>query len=109
MIKVSIHLNKDGKINGFRCKGHAGYAESGQDIVCSAVSILVINTINSIEQFTSDTFEYKEDEKSGLIEFKVVSNLSDRTEVLLSSLLLGLQGIEEGFGRDYIKIDKRIQ
>ncbi len=109
MVKVSIHQNKDGKVNGFRCIGHAGYAESGQDIVCSAVSILVINTINSIEHFTSDTFDYKEDEKKGLIEFKVVSNLSDRSEVLLSALLLGLQGIEDEFGRNYIKIDKRIQ
>ena len=28
-------------------KGHAGYAEEGQDIVCAAVSALVINTVNS--------------------------------------------------------------
>ena len=28
--------------------------EEGQDIVCAAVSVLVINTVNAIEQFTDD-------------------------------------------------------
>ena len=37
-------------------QGHAGYAEPGQDIVCAAVSALVINTINAIEAFTEDDF-----------------------------------------------------
>lgn len=109
MIKVSIYQNEEGKINGFRCLGHADYADSGQDIICAAVSILVINTINSIEQFTSDTYNYKEDEKTGLVEFKVISNLSERSEVLLASLMLGLQGIEEGYGQNYIKINRRMQ
>ena len=37
---------------GFKSAGHAGYAEEGSDIICSAISVLTINTINSIEQFT---------------------------------------------------------
>ena len=31
-----------------------GYADVGQDIVCAGVSALVINTINSIEQFNRE-------------------------------------------------------
>ena len=28
--------------------------KSGQDIVCAAVSVLIINTVNSLEAFTED-------------------------------------------------------
>jgi uncharacterized protein YsxB (DUF464 family) len=103
MIKVSMYNNAEGKIIGFRCSGHAGFAESGQDIVCSAVSVLIINTMNSIESFTRDTFEYKENEKSGMIDFKIVSELSNESSLLLNSLFLGLQGIQEEYGQEYIK------
>ncbi len=107
MIKVSIHKNKNGQIIGFRCLGHAGYAKSGSDIVCAAVSALVITTMNSIEHFTSDTFDYQTDEESGLIDFRIVSTLSERSELLLGSLILGLQGIEEGYGQQYIQINSK--
>jgi len=103
MIKVSIYNNEDGKIIGFRSIGHAGFAEYGQDIVCAAVSALVINTVNSIEQFTSDTFDLKEDEKKGEIEFRIISKLSKESSLLLNSLILGLQGIMEDYGQKYIK------
>jgi uncharacterized protein YsxB (DUF464 family) len=103
MIKVWVYRNEDGKMNGFKCSGHAGFAESGQDIICSAVSALVINAMNSIESFTSDTFNYKENEKTGLIDFKIISELSNESSLLLNSLLLGLKGIEEDYGQEYIK------
>lgn len=98
-----MYNNAEGKIIGFRCSGHAGFAEKGQDIVCSAVSVLVINTMNSIESFTRDTFEYKENEESGMIDFKIVSELSNESSLLLNSLFLGLQGIQEEYGQEYIK------
>ena len=107
MIKVSIHWNNNGQMIGFRCSGHAGFAESGSDIVCAAVSALVITTMNSIEQFTSDTFDFQEDEESGFMDFKIVSALSERSELLLASLCLGLQGIEEGYGQKYIKVNQK--
>ena len=37
---------------GFDLEGHAGYSEAGTDIVCAAVSVLVINTINAVEMYT---------------------------------------------------------
>lgn len=103
MIKISVYNNEDGKIIGFRSAGHAGFASNGQDIICAAVSALVINTVNSIEHFTSDTFDLKENEKKGEIEFKIISQLSNESSLLLNSLILGLQGIMEDYGQKYIK------
>ena len=49
MINVIVYKDVKGLIEGFSLKGHAGYAEYGSDIVCSAVSMLTINTLNSIK------------------------------------------------------------
>ena len=56
MITVTI-FKKENQFTGIKSVGHAGYADYGQDIVCSAVSVLLINTLNSIEEFTSDKLE----------------------------------------------------
>ena len=63
MIKVTIYQSSEGEILGFAIQGHAGYAESGSDIVCAAVSVLAQNTVNSIEQFTQDGFSADVDEE----------------------------------------------
>ena len=102
MINVSIYKNAESLITGFKLSGHADYSEYGSDIVCAAVSALVINTINSIENFTSDRFTLDQDEKKGFIEFHVISPMSNNSNLLLSSLVLGLQGIVEGYTKKYI-------
>ena len=37
-----------GRVIGFLCAGHAAYAEAGQDIVCSAVSVLTETCVNTL-------------------------------------------------------------
>ena len=49
MTHITFFKNSEKEITGFYSAGHAGYAESGSDIICSAISVLTINTINSIE------------------------------------------------------------
>jgi hypothetical protein len=105
MIKIAIYKNAENLITGFQVSGHSGYAEAGSDIVCSAVSALVINTINSIQHFTSDQFRLEQDEKTGYIEFHVTSPISNNANVLLNSLALGLQGISEDYTK-YVKLSQ---
>jgi len=104
MIKITIYKNSKNKYIGFKSLGHAGYADSGHDIICAAVSVLVINTINSIEAFTKDELKIKADEAKGLIEFKFVGDISDQSTLLMNSLELGLQGIRNDYNDGYIKI-----
>jgi len=107
MIKVSIYKNAENLITGFSLSGHADFSEYGSDVVCAAVSVLVINTINSIENFTSDTFHLEQDEKKGFIEFQVISKMSDGARLLLNSLALGLQGIQDEYSAKYIKLKQK--
>ena len=93
MIRVTIR-KKENEIVGFRSEGHAEYDDSGKDIICAAVSTLVINTINSIDQFTDDEYEVNEDENNALIEFRLTSDKPSRESlVLLKSLWLGLSAV----------------
>ncbi|MCI1958768.1 MAG: ribosomal-processing cysteine protease Prp [Clostridia bacterium] len=108
MIKVNIYRNSDFVISGFELSGHAGCGEEGEDIICSAVSILVINTINSIEKFTKVKFEVDTDEeKGGYIRFEAPRfNLGETdhdAELLLEAMLLGLRNIEKEYSQ-YMKI-----
>ena len=64
---INVQAKKEnGHYKSFHINGHAMYAEAGSDIVCAAVSALVINTINSIEEFTDDPFTC--DCRDGMIE-----------------------------------------
>jgi hypothetical protein len=105
MIEITLRKSETGIYNGFLVEGHAGFDEKGRDIVCAAVSVMVINTINSIEAFTEDEFEATVEEKSGKIEFQMVSDVSRDSTLLLNSLVLGLQGIEAQYGNQFIKVD----
>jgi len=104
MIKITIYKNSENRYIGFRSLGHAGYADSGHDIICAAVSVLVINTINTIEAFTEDELKIKTDENKGLIEFKFAKSISEKSTLLMDSLELGLQGIRRDYNDGYIKI-----
>ena len=102
MITIKVR-KKNGSYEEFISKGHAGYAEAGQDIVCAAVSALVINTINSIEALTEDTFEDAVHQEKDVVSFQITSKpVSEKAELLLDSLVLGLQSVAKEYGKKYI-------
>lgn len=104
MIHVTVYKNSEQEYTAFRCLGHAGYAPAGEDIVCAAVSALVINTINSIEMLVSDLFDLETDSISGQIDFSLQEGYSKESLLLIRSLVLGLQGIQKSYGKNYITI-----
>lgn len=105
MIQVIVKKQKD-NITGFHIEGHSGYAGYGSDIICSAVSALAITCVNSIEEFTQDRFSVETDEERGLVDFAVDSVSAD-SQLLLRSMLLGIQGIETTYGSQYVTIINR--
>ena len=104
MIDIAVDKDKDGEYTSFICNGHAGFAVYGKDIVCSAVSFLVINTINSLDEITHESMEVSGDEEKGLITCKFNSRLQDTSKVLMESMILGLQNIEKQYGEKYCRI-----
>ena len=103
MICIEMKIDND-KIIGFHIEGHAGYDDYGKDIICSSVSVLAINCINSIKEFANADFSLDMNETTGLIDFLLKEKPNEKAELLLLSMLLGLQSIEETYGKKYIVV-----
>ena len=54
----------DGYYYGFEEQGHTGFAESGDDILCSALSSMTMLIINAIEVSYASNVEYTIDEET---------------------------------------------
>ena len=104
MINVIIKRDKDKVAKGIEIKGHAGYGEYGQDIICAAVSSLALNMANSVEEFTDDHFEGSVSDDGGLnqIPYDYTDEVSSESQLLMKSLILGLQNIQRDYGAEYI-------
>ena len=102
MITITVK-KRNGNYLEFVSKGHAGYAEEGQDIVCAAVSVLIINTVNSLEKFTEEQIEAEADEGYVSIHFKTNPN-TEHGKLLMDSLILGLTEIEHSYNNRYLTV-----
>ncbi|MCI8738033.1 MAG: ribosomal-processing cysteine protease Prp [Lachnospiraceae bacterium] len=104
MTKVIFRKTSQGEYRELRCSGHAEYAEKGKDIVCAAVSVLVINTLNSLEELCGLPVRPDTDEENGLIICRFPENMDEKAVVLLDSLVLGCVTIEKQYGKRYCKV-----
>ena len=93
MTKVTLLINDSDKYYGFEAEGHAGFGRFGRDIVCAAISVLLINTANSVEELLKKQVSYSENAKSGYMLFKVADYDDPEVQLLFKSLELGLKEI----------------
>ena len=80
---TTISINSD----CIKMRGHAGYAPSGQDIVCAGLTALVQTLIRSIESLTSDKINYCISSARVDIDLR---NLSERSRLLVDSFFIGI-------------------
>ena len=59
-----IFYKANGFYYGFEEQGHTGYGESGDDVLCAALSSMTMLLINAIEVSYACDVDYKIDEKS---------------------------------------------
>lgn len=105
MITVSVLRDGDNAIAGFKVKGHAGFADPGEDIVCAGVSTVTVGTVNSIEKLTGTVMDAKM--KHGFLNAVLPGDVdpdkAGQVQLLLSSMVVMLKGIEGSYGK-YIQI-----
>lgn len=104
MTTVTIYKSDSDSYKGFTCFGHAGYAKSGEDIVCAAISVLTTNTINSMECLAHEKFEVKVNEETGFLDCRFDHKMNEQSKLLIESMILGLESIAEQYGKKYIKL-----
>ena len=107
MTNVVIKKTRHGEYLGFTCLGHAGHAQAAhtdRDVVCAAVSVLVINTLNALDTLTEVKMQVDSDETEGLIQCQFESGLEEKAKVLMDAMVLGLKSISKEYGTRFCKL-----
>jgi uncharacterized protein YsxB (DUF464 family) len=96
MIKVTV------KKDNIKITGHAMYDEYGKDIVCAAVSSIVITTVNGIMKL--DDSLINTDDTNGKVEIKILKHTKE-CDILINNMLDLLEELKEQY-KNNIKIIK---
>ncbi|HCM92415.1 MAG TPA: ribosomal-processing cysteine protease Prp [Lachnospiraceae bacterium] len=100
MIKAKV-LTHNGSYHSFSCMGHAGLEDIGKDIVCAAVSMLVINTANSLDKLTDNRITATDDK---YIQWEFMDIPDEKGKLLMDSMVMGLKEIEKQYGNNYLRL-----
>lgn len=93
---IEVNVQRD----GITVSGHAGYAPTGQDIVCAGVTALTQTLIKSIEGLAEDKIQYSISPGRVDIEY---GNLSERSRTLVDSFFIGICMFADEYP-DYVRI-----
>lgn len=81
--------------------GHAGYAKTGNDIICAAVSALAQGLVHSLHALTNDKISYHIADGHININYK---DLSERGMLLVDSFFIAVNDIEATYGSEYVQV-----
>ncbi len=94
MTKATFYFEKDVPY-GFLIKGHSGFAESGEDIVCASISSAAYMVANTITEILKVNAEIKVDD--GKMKLTVNKEQRHIAKDILLGLKLHLEGLEEQY------------
>jgi len=108
MVIFTIFRDVQKQISGFEIKGHAGYAEEGSDIVCSAVSAIAQTALLGLQQVAGLTFPFiREKGWMKCILPKDISAEKRRdSRIILDTMYVGIKSMVKGYSK-YIIIEER--
>ena len=89
MIKITIRYAKSKEFESLSIKGHANSGPLGHDLVCAAVSGVVLGGINALE----GEFSLKQDSKSGSIELAKSQDISEHDKVVIETIIAQIKSI----------------
>ncbi len=109
MIIVTIRRNDAGQYSGFEVKGHAEFAEEGNDIICAAVSMLSINTANAIEELTGTKIKVTQsDRNKGCLKVVFPEGSNEKSELLMKSYEMGIRGVMDAYNQNETYVSVKI-
>ena len=101
---VTFIKRSDDKLIGYRAEGHTGYAEAGADIVCAGVSALTQSTLNGLRNVLKAPVMFDIDDQTASLEAELTPETTEdqleRAQLLLETLLQGIQAIERSYPRN---------
>lgn len=86
---------------GLTVDGHAGFAETGNDIICAAVSALAQGLVHSLLSLTDDKITYHI--AGGHIDINY-KDLSEKGKLLIDSFFIAVSDLGLTYGDAYLEI-----
>ena len=91
MIKITIRYQSTGEFLSLESVGHANSAPHGEDLVCAAVSGILLGGINALKD---KCYKLHSDEKKGIIELCNIGKMSQHDIIVIETIISQLQAIE---------------
>ena len=104
MTKCEFFMEDD-RITGFSVSGHSGYAESGSDIVCAAISAIVTMAEATINEVCGAKAKVRVKDEQARITLTLPTSCDEEEAVkaVLSGMMLTLLSLREDYP-DYIEV-----
>ncbi len=98
---------RNNRIVSVECKGHTGYGEEGEDIVCAALSSIVQTAALGLFQVVGINLDYKVG-KEGYLKMTLPDDMEASIrhdcDVVLETMLLGVYDLNQGYS-DFIELE----
>ena len=96
-------FKNNGIFIGFECSGHTGFAKSGKDIVCSAISSLTQSVVIGLQEVRMTM-----DDSKGYLKVIIPQDIEERkikdSQILLETLYLSVKDLSIGYSK-YISME----
>ena len=93
------------RITGFSVSGHSGYAESGSDIVCAAISAVVTMAEATINEVCGAKAKVRVKDEDARITLTLPTSCDeeDAVQAVLAGMMLTLSSLRDDYP-DYIEV-----
>lgn len=105
MTSIEILRDNDGKIAEFRSRGHAEYAEEGQDVVCAGASAILQTAILGLEAYLK--LDPKVEQEKGWLRCQLERDIFLKREIdaILETMVMGLKTLERAYP-DHLRVEE---
>lgn len=110
MIKVVIKRNSAGSIKSFSVDGHAGYAEKGADIICSAVSVTAYTAAGALQELAGLEGCYSETDghMNVALPSVITKQQASIAEIVMETTAIGFKQIELSYGKYVLVVEEEV-
>ena len=109
MIQIAF-FNQEGDVVGFEASGHAGYDAYGRDIVCAAVSGILLTTLGGIQEVVGVHPKVRRNDENGYLQVQLPLHLEEarrhEASLLIRTAEVGLRSISEQYP-DFVRTISR--
>lgn len=115
MITVTLHHDENRNVSEFEFSGHAGYDDSGKDLVCAAASTLASGTVNAIYSLANvEPKIVQAQEEGGYLKVSLPTDLDEETykkvQLIIQVMTAQVYTLMNSYGSvgEFIKLEYKL-